>query len=188
MSGIFRLAGRGLNLLRWTGWTGWPVDGAVGRERDRFAAAVSRGCWMPAFAGKTEGDSDDGGQGRREGDRDGGRSGAVGGRHGYGGRRDGSLTAVLEERSAETAQASRTPRECPRCGTPVAISANALRRLKCRSAGVAGTTKAPGLVIPLRGALIVENDQVPLRGFVALHDVPSEEQALVQGSQGVEAG
>ena len=52
----------------------------------------------------------------------------------------------------------------------------------------AGASEALGLSTALRGALIVENNQVSLRGFVALHDMPGEEQALVQGRQGVESG
>lgn len=52
----------------------------------------------------------------------------------------------------------------------------------------AGASEAPGLSTALRGALVVENDQVSLRGFVALHDMPGEEQALIQGRQGVESG
>ena len=74
-------------------------------------------------------------------------------------------------------QASHPPLGCPGMG----------RLLNCLPE-LAGKTEAPGLATSSGRALIVKNDQVPLRGFVTLHDVPGEEQALVQGCKGFEAG
>ena len=74
-------------------------------------------------------------------------------------------------------QASHPPFSCPGVG----------RLLNCLPE-LAGKTEAPGLAPSSGRALIVENDQVSLRGFVSLHDVPGEEQALVQGCKAVVAG